>query len=341
MSLEFLNDLIVPIILAASLCIGYVLKHWMPTDNKWIPTILLIFGVISGFLVVGVSYTGGAVGGLSGLAAVGLHQLFKQFIDTQVKIPVNEAPALVLGGNNVIRDQEMDDNVEILEEDLEELDGIGGTFSPRLSAPSESNKYYLKRGKGGYNPCILISGKSCIPNCVGYGYGRAYEVLGKDPKLCVNNASDWYDHKDSWKRVKVSELQAGDIICWDDGLYGHIGFVEMGTKKGQLTISQSAYGGRRFYITKMKYPYNFGAYKCVGGIRIVNTTAETKTLKVGSIIKIRKGAKQYGKSAGFADFVYTTKYKVIEISGDRVVFATNDRKAIVIGAVRKADCVVQ
>ena len=282
MNLEFLDSLLVPIIVAASLCIGYVMKHWLPTDNKWIPTVLFIFGIASGLLVVGVSYEGAFCGGISSLASIGLHQAFYQWLKTE-PVSLVDAEALVIGGKNVLEEQEKDEDVEILEE-MDEPTGIGGTFSPRLSAPSESNKFYLKKGKGGYNPCILIRGKSCLPNCVGYGYGRAYEVLGKDPKLCVNNASDWYDHKDSWKRVKVSELQAGDIICWDDGLYGHIGFVEMRTKKGQLTISQSAYGGRRFYITKMKYPYGFGAYKCVGGIRIIDTvpakqtTVKTKTI---------------------------------------------------------------
>lgn len=200
-------------------------------------------------------------------------------------IDIEDAEILALGGKNVLDEQEADEGVEILEEDSEELDGIGGTFSPRLTAPTTTNKYYLKRGKGGYNPCILISGKSCLPNCVGYCYGRAYEVLGKDPKLCVNNANDWYGHKDSWKRVKPSELQAGDIICWDDGIYGHVGFVEKGTKKSQLTISQSAYGGRRFYLTKLKYPYGFGAYKCVGGIRIVDTTPQTKPKYVTYTVK--------------------------------------------------------
>ena len=62
-----------------------------------------------------------------------------------------------------------------------------------------------------------------------------------------------------------------------------------------------------------------------------------KTLKVGATIRIRKGANQYGKTKGFASFVYDRKYTVKEIRGNRVVFA--DGK-IVMGAVAKKDCKV-
>lgn len=63
-----------------------------------------------------------------------------------------------------------------------------------------------------------------------------------------------------------------------------------------------------------------------------------KVLKVGSKIRIRSGAMQYGKSVGFAAKVYKTTYTVSEISGNRVVFKAG---AVVMGAVAKADCIVQ
>lgn len=61
-------------------------------------------------------------------------------------------------------------------------------------------------------------------------------------------------------------------------------------------------------------------------------------LKVGSKIKIKKGAMQYGKNVGFADKVYNTTYTVSEISGNRVVFKAG---AVIMGAVKKSDCIVQ
>lgn len=78
MNIEFLDGLVMPIITAACLCIGYVMKKWLPTDDKWIPTVLCFIGAISGLILFGVDYEGVVKGMVSGLAAVGFHQLFKQ-----------------------------------------------------------------------------------------------------------------------------------------------------------------------------------------------------------------------------------------------------------------------
>lgn len=86
MNMDFIDGMIMPIITAACLCIGFVMKKWMPTDDKWIPTVLLIIGAISGLILFGVDYEGIVKGMVSGLAAVGLHQVFKQHLkidDTQ------------------------------------------------------------------------------------------------------------------------------------------------------------------------------------------------------------------------------------------------------------------
>lgn len=61
----------------------------------------------------------------------------------------------------------------------------------------------------------------------------------------------------------------------------------------------------------------------------------TAQIKVGSKIRIKSGAMQYGKRIGFAAKVYKTTYTVSEINGDRVVFKAG---AVVMGAVRKSDC---
>lgn len=86
MNIDFIDGMIMPIITAACLCIGFVMKKWMPTDNKWIPTVLCFIGAISGLILFGVDYEGVVKGMVSGLAAVGFHQLFKQHMkldDTQ------------------------------------------------------------------------------------------------------------------------------------------------------------------------------------------------------------------------------------------------------------------
>ena len=84
MNIEFIDGLIMPIITACALCIGFVMKKWLPADDKWIPTVLLILGAVSGLILFGCDYEGIVKGMVSGLAAVGLHQAFKQHLKIQM-----------------------------------------------------------------------------------------------------------------------------------------------------------------------------------------------------------------------------------------------------------------
>ena len=89
MNIEFIDGMIMPIITAACLCIGYVMKKWLPTDDKWIPTVLLVIGALSGLILFGVDYEGIVKGMVSGLAAVGLHQVFKQHMKLEIQDTFN------------------------------------------------------------------------------------------------------------------------------------------------------------------------------------------------------------------------------------------------------------
>jgi hypothetical protein len=89
MNIDFIDGMIMPIITAACLCIGFVMKKWMPTDDKWIPTVLLVLGAISGAILFGVDYEGIVKGMVSGLAAVGLHQVFKQHMKLELQTSFN------------------------------------------------------------------------------------------------------------------------------------------------------------------------------------------------------------------------------------------------------------
>ena len=89
MNIDFIDGMIMPIITAAALCIGFVMKKWMPTDDKWIPTVLLVLGAISGVILFGVDYEGIVKGMVSGLAAVGLHQVFKQHMKLELQTSFN------------------------------------------------------------------------------------------------------------------------------------------------------------------------------------------------------------------------------------------------------------
>ena len=111
------EDYLIPIITIGCLCVGYVMKKWMPTDDKWIPTVLLILGGVLGAILFGISVEGIVKGMLSGLASVGLHQAFHQFIkvDTFGEMTDEEAYAAIE------ENEELADEVaEFMEDDDDE-----------------------------------------------------------------------------------------------------------------------------------------------------------------------------------------------------------------------------
>lgn len=84
MSLEFLNEFGVPVIVGVCLCVGYILKHLVPTEkiDRFIPLIMGALGVALNLWIRRSVSPDILLGGLfSGLASTGLHQAFKQLID--------------------------------------------------------------------------------------------------------------------------------------------------------------------------------------------------------------------------------------------------------------------
>ena len=85
--MDFINDYIVLIVLGVCLCVGYVIKHLIPTEkvNRFIPLIMVVIGVAVNLWINSFTFTpeillGGMV---SGLASTGLHQAFKQMIERE------------------------------------------------------------------------------------------------------------------------------------------------------------------------------------------------------------------------------------------------------------------
>lgn len=77
--MEILQNHIVSITLALCFCIGYIVKKWVKDiDNKYIPTIVALTGVVVNIWVMGNFTPEVILGGLaSGLASTGLDQLIR------------------------------------------------------------------------------------------------------------------------------------------------------------------------------------------------------------------------------------------------------------------------
>jgi surface antigen len=132
-------------------------------------------------------------------------------------------------------------------------------FVRRTTAPSQTNKYYIKTTYGGYNRCILINSEtgSVLPNCVGYAWGRFCEEQNiHDCKLSRGNAENWYGYNDGYTRGQTPKL--GAVICWHSTRSGgHVAIVEKIYSNGMILTSNSAYNGSRFYKKTLHPPQYF------------------------------------------------------------------------------------
>lgn len=82
MDFTSLENYFVLTVVLGCLIVGYIIKKWIEdVDNKYIPTILTIFGALLNLLVSGVSVEAVIFGALMGLASTGFHQAFKQYIE--------------------------------------------------------------------------------------------------------------------------------------------------------------------------------------------------------------------------------------------------------------------
>lgn len=84
MSIEFLSNYLVAVVVGICLCVGFVIKNLMPSDkvNKYIPLIVLLLGVaINAWVHMAINPEVILGGMVSGLASTGLYELFHQFID--------------------------------------------------------------------------------------------------------------------------------------------------------------------------------------------------------------------------------------------------------------------
>ena len=170
------------------------------------------------------------------------------------------------------------------------------SFTPRTTAPSTSNKWWVHTSKGGKNPCILIAGNSVLPNCVGYAYGRSLELSGgKMKKLSTANAELWYGNtKDGYKRGSTPKL--GAVICYRKGQVGvgndgagHVAVVEKIYDDGSILISESGYKSFRFRTRKLNNNYDYATgYKFQGFIYNPYVTVSTNTAKRKSNAEIAK-----------------------------------------------------
>ena len=201
-------------------------------------------------------------------------------------------------------------------------------YSIRTKAPAGNNKYYLHTSAGGYNSCIHIANGSCLPNCVGYSWGRWYELLGTEPKLSRRNAENWYGYtSDGYKRSKTPNRFA--VVCWrkgeanngNDGA-GHVAIVEEVKSNGDIVCSESHYGGTRWRqktYTKSSNYYMGSAYTFQGFI-LFPVDVDKQELTTGdyevtdcSLLNVRTGAGTTYTKKNYSEFTTNAQKQIYDI----------------------------
>lgn len=178
-------------------------------------------------------------------------------------------------------------------------------FTARTTAPSRTDKRFVNYRNGGYNTCIIInqSTGSVLPNCVGYAQGRLLEIRGENKvnwKLPACNAEDWYD------TAKAQGLQVGQtpklgaVVCWRAGNThnsadgaGHVAIVEEIKPNGDIVVSQSAYGGQKFYLSTLTKTsgYMYVASRPLVGFIYCGVEFDEDKQQDSTITSIRAGLK--------------------------------------------------
>lgn len=199
-------------------------------------------------------------------------------------------------------------------------------YKPRLSAPATNNKNYIHTSSGGYNRCIERKNGSCLPNCVGYAWGRVREYLGEDPTLSRRNAEMWYSYTaDGYTRGKTPKL--GAVMCWRKGEVGkesdgagHVGVVEV-IPGDEIVVSMSDYYGRRFFTRTFKIgSYDYNGYIFQGFIYPAEFEDDTPKYSKGdyrvtaaSVLNVRTGpGTEYSKKK-YKEFTKNARQQIYEL----------------------------
>lgn len=238
-------------------------------------------------------------------------------------------------------------------------------FVPRLTCPSTTDKDFINYQNGGHATAIVIDKKTgfVLPNCVGWFNGRWVQLLGSKVNWNIPccNAEDCYDYAKSHGFKVGSTPKLGAGIVWRKGKThneadgcGHIATVEKIYSNGDIEVSQSAYGGKMFYtsrITKASGYYFANGYTLVGFIYLpiefdqditedkkpsTPVTPTTSKFKEKDVVKLKSGAK-WSDGSTPASWVYNCNLTVKKVSGNILTVSKDGYTGGVTGTVKDTD----
>ncbi len=169
-----------------------------------------------------------------------------------------------------------------------------GSYTARLTAPSKSNPYFYS------NINVFYKFGYGMPNCTCYAYGRAYEILKTEPKLCIYDADEWFDYNKKYGYYSYGQTpKLGAIACWKYKNYdsGHVAVVEKITDD-TVYYSNSAWSGENFYVdslpindpVKGRPNWEFQGYIYIGDYESGAATGDIYIITSDDGVNMRSGA---------------------------------------------------
>jgi hypothetical protein len=218
----------------------------------------------------------------------------------------------------------------------------------------------------GWNPLedgVILSHKECYKRGIGSNHGdpehlwdslkTGYTMDGfrEDVKAYMDGkTSTEADPEAVTYRVQVSacrEKANAEIVADELKKAGFETYIVYGS--GWYRVQVGAYAVKEYAEDKLVAVKKAGFDAIIttkGGETVANSATvpesapapepEKKEIKVGSTVRLRKGAKDFN-GGSLASFVYEWDMKVLQINCDRVVVT---HKGVVIAAVRKSDLTV-
>lgn len=149
-----------------------------------------------------------------------------------------------------------------------EMSGTHTSFTPRLDDSGMDGAIYWYSG----NP--FYQAGYGLPNCTCYAWGRFWEISdtsgngSNKPTLPTSDAGEWWSQVSGYETGQTPKL--GAVACWSDntGGAGHVAVVEKIASNGDITVSQSGWGGDYFWVNTKSAAdgYNYNHYTFQGFI---------------------------------------------------------------------------
>lgn len=137
------------------------------------------------------------------------------------------------------------------------------------------------------------------------------------------------------KPIATSGVKKGNLVSIKSGAKYYNGKSVPSWVVGQKWYVDEVVGDRA--VINKSENGNYSINSPINVLYLTVAKSTTPTIKVGSTVKIKQGAKTY-TGGKLANFVYTRKYKVKELKGDRAVVTY---LGIVIAAINVKDLILQ